>query len=288
MRGSRPQQLLVLLLLVAFSLTVLDSRGSGDGPLGALRRGSDTVFGPAQRAVGGLVNNASDAVGGLGNGDTGELQRQNDELRRRVIELEGDAALGQQAKALLRLKDQGSYTTVLARVVGYGAFQPFESTVTIDAGSDDGLAVDMTVANGSGLVGKVVRVGPRTSSVSVLTDPVFSAGVNLNTAAGSFGFATGDGRGGLTLRLTSESSGAQLTAGGALVTSGEGTLAAGLPVGRITTVDSGAGGQARTATLAPYADAGALDLVQVIVDGPRTEPRVAIPPAPAPTPTPAR
>ncbi|MCW2620624.1 MAG: rod shape-determining protein MreC [Frankiales bacterium] len=278
MRGPRARQLLVVLLLLAITLTALDARGDDTGPLGALRRGSDTVFGPVQGAFGGAVNRVADSLGSLGDSNSADLRRQNDDLRRQVIELQGAAGTQQELADLLRLKDQGSYTTVLARLVGYGTFQPFASTVTIDAGSVDGIKADMTVVNGRGLVGKVVRVGPRTSTVSLLTDPVFSVGARLSGAAGSFGLATGNGDGGLQLRLVELPGGGQLNLGDALVTTGSTTFAPGVPVGRITHVDTGASGQARTATVEPYVDLGSLDLLQVIVDGPRTEPRVAIPP----------
>lgn len=275
MRGSRPRQLLAVLVLLALTLTVLDNtRGNESGPFGALRRGSDSVFGPAQRAVGHAL------TGDLRSGGDGDLARRNEELQRRVVELEAQADLGRQAQALLGLKDAGTYTTVLARVVAYGSFQPFESTLTLDAGSKDGIKEDQTVTSGAGLVGKVVRVGPDTSTVSLLTDPVFSAGVRVNGAAGSFGLAGGNGQGRLTLRLVQLPGGRRLVRGDALITSGEGTIAAGVPVGRITTVGRAVGGQTRTAEVEPFADLGALDLVQVIVDGPRSTPRVPIPPRP--------
>ena len=133
MRG--PRLLLVLLLLTAFTLTVLDVRAQ---PFGALRQGADAVLGPAQRAVGG----AARSVGGVFD-DSGEqvqqLERENaelraqlrtsDDLRRRVDELD----------ALLRLKDAGGYTVVPARVSALGSTLGFAWTVTIDVGSDDGV-----------------------------------------------------------------------------------------------------------------------------------------------------
>jgi rod shape-determining protein MreC len=275
-RGLRARQLLVVLLLLAITLTVLDSRGDDSGPLGALRRGSDTVFGPVEDALGSGVNKVSDALGR----DTRdpELVRENEDLKRRILELQGAAATQQELNDLLKLKDQGTYSIVPARVVGYGAFQPFDTTITIDAGSRDGIKADQTVVSAAGLVGKVVRVGPSTSTVSLLTDPLFTVGARLNGAAGSFGLATGNGNGGLQLRLVELPGGGQLTVGDALVTSGSSTFAQGIPIGHLTSVDTGASGQARTATLVPYADLGSLNLLGVITDGPRGEPRIPIPP----------
>ena len=291
MRGPRLRLLLVLLVLAAFTLTVLDVRGNA--VFDALRRGTDTVFGPAQRAVGGFARSAGGALGDLPRlgeyrEDNERLVRENEELRRRLVEQEGLAATREQLEDLLRQKDVGSYTTVLARVVGYGAYQPFSSTLTLDVGERDGVRVDQTVTGGLGLVGRTVRVGPDTTTVALLTDPTFSVGARLNRAPRSFGVASGQGSRELSFRLVELSEGSSLEVGDALVTAGSDTFAPGVPVGRVTEVAAQASGTVRTATVAPFVDLGALDLLQVVVEGARTTPRVPIPPAPAPTRSPGR
>lgn len=273
MRGPRLRLLLTLLVLTAFTLTVLDTR-PGSGPLDVLRRGADTALGPLQSAVGAAVR----ALPGTGGGDVARLQRDNDALRRRVVELEGARAQGDELSRLLQLKDQGSYTTVLARVVGYGAAVPFETTVTLDVGSRDGVREDQTVTSGAGLVGRTVQVGPQTTVVALLTDPTVSIGTRLNAAPRSLGLATGQGRT-LEFSLVEGGDRSALRVGDAVVTAGSDTYAAGVPVGRITAVAAAGEGAVPTATLQPYADLGSLDLLQVVVDGPRTEPRVALPPS---------
>ena len=81
MRGSRRTRLtLVLLLLTAFTLTALDYNSAQSGPLAALRRGIDTVFGPVQRAVGSAANSVGSALGGLPR--LGSYQSENKKLRR--------------------------------------------------------------------------------------------------------------------------------------------------------------------------------------------------------------
>ena len=288
MRGPRLRLLLVLLVLTAFTLTVLDVRGGG--AFDALRRGADTVFGPAQRALGGLARSTGGALGdlprlGAYREDNARLQRENEELRRRLVEQEGLEATGQQLEDLLQLKDTGSYTTVLARVVGYGAYAPFSSTLTLDVGERDGVRVDQTVTSGLGLVGRTVRVGPDTSTVALLTDPTFSVGARLNRSPRSFGVASGQGSRELSFRLVELSEGGALEVGDALVTAGSDTFAPGVPIGRVSEVAAQVTGTVRTATVTPFVDLGALDLLQVVVEGPRTTPRVPIPPSPRPSST---
>ena len=276
MRG--PRLLLVLLLLTALTLTALDVRG-GDGgsPFDPLRRGADAVLGPAQRALGG----AARAVGGVLDGDSDDQERlelenaqlraelrRSEDLRRRVDELD----------ALLALKDFGSYPMVPARVAAIGSSFGFESTVTIDAGSGDGIEPGQTVVDGDGLLGRTLRVGPFTSTVLLLTDPGFTVGARL-TREGTVGLATGDGKGGLVLSLVE---GGRVQEGDALLTTGSDTFVPGVPVGRVTSVDPGGQALVTTARVRPFVDVSSLDLVGVVTEPPRSTPRVPLQPSPRP------
>lgn len=274
MRPPRTRLLLAVLLLAAFTLTVLDVRSGQGSPFDVLRRGADTVFGPAQRAVGAAVRALP---GGGSSGETAQLRQENDALRRRLVDLQGAQAQAEELAGLLKLKDEGSYTTVLARVVGFGARTPFETTVTLDVGTRDGVRDGQTVTSGRGLVGRTVRVSATTSVVALVTDPAVSVGTRRNAAPRSFGLTTGLGRRGLSFALVEPGDGTALRVGDALVTAGSDTFAPGVPIGQVTSVDLT--GTVPTAVVAPYADLGALDLLQVVVQGPRTEPRVAIPPS---------
>jgi len=281
-RGPRPRLLLVVLVLACLVLALVD-RGGTSSPLAALRRGADTVFGPVQRSVGGAVGAAGGALGDLPRigsyrADRERLQRENDDLRRRLLEQEGLQAQGRELADLLALKDAGSWTTVLARVVGYGGFQPFDQTVTLDVGRADGVAEGQPVTAGRGLVGRTVRVGERTTVVALLSDPAFTVGARLNSAPRSFGLASGRGERTLGLRLVDLADAGALQTGAALVTAGSDTFVSGLPIGRITSVDATAGSSVRTAEVEPYVDLGSLDLVQVVTEGPRTTARVPVPP----------
>ena len=273
----RPRLLLVVLLLTAFLLTLLDLRSGPGSPFDAVRRGADTVLGPAQRAVGG----AASRLGRIGDGGAAELERlrtenarltaqlrRSEELQRRVDELD----------QLLALSSAGTYPVVPARVVAIGSTLGFSSTVTIDAGSRDGVLPGQTVLNGDGLVGRTLRVGPFTATVLLLTDPGFTVGARL-TREGTLGLATGTGSG-LDYELVE---GGRVQRGAALLTTGSDTFVAGVPIGRVTAVD-GDSALVTTAAVEPFADVSSLDLVGVVTQPPRGTPRVLLEPAPAPAP----
>lgn len=286
MRGSRQLRLLlVLLVLTAFTLTALDYRAGGGSAFGPVRRGVDAVFGPAQRAVGGAARAVGNALGGLPNigtyrDDNEQLKAENARLQALLAETDDLRRLEKQWNDLLRLKDYGTYTVVPARISGFGSAFGFERTVTLDAGSKDGVQVDQPVVNGQGLVGRVKRVGPFTSTIVLVTDELFTVGVVLDKRS-TFGFVDGDGAEAMTLKIPQRDG--KVEVGDLLLTTGSSVAVPGIPVGRVTRVAGGAGGLARSADVDPVVDLGALDVVGIVTDGPRSTPRLPIPPSPVPT-----
>ena len=74
------------------------------------------------------------------------------------------------------------YEKTAAHVIGSDSGNGF-STFTIDKGSQDGIAVDMNVMAGSGLVGIVVEVGPTWAKVrSIIDDSSNVSGMVLSTS----------------------------------------------------------------------------------------------------------
>jgi rod shape-determining protein MreC len=289
LRGSgRLRLLLVLLVLTAFTLTALDYRSTGgSSAFDAVRRGGDAVFGPAERALGGVVSSVGDALGGLPRigrykKDNAALRAENEKLKAQLRESDALRRELAERNALLGLKDAGGYTIKAAHVSAVGSSLGFEWTATIDVGSHDGIAADATVVNGSGLVGRVKRVGPYTSVVVLVVDPDFSAGVRL-LRSGQLGVVTGRGLGTLTYELIGQR--ARAVIGDAMYTSGS-TFLPGVPVGRVVSTNSDPNAPTLTGTVAPYVDVTSLDLVGVLIAGPRPGARVPVPPSVAPQPSP--
>jgi rod shape-determining protein MreC len=289
-RGSRRLRLtFVLLLLSAFTLTALDSTSAQTGPLAALRRGIDTVFGPVERAVGGAAGSVGRALGGLPR--LGSYQSENRKLEREVEALNGrlSSFAGLQCQLdqfhqLMHLVDVTGYTTVPARVIAVGPAAGFEWTAVIDAGSADGVRVSQTVVTGAGLVGRTTQVSAHTAHVLLLADPEFTVGGTLAQVA-SIGFAHGNGARPMTYSLASNR--APVRKGDVLLTTGSDTYAAGIPIGTVTAVAPDTNAISRTATVVPFVDvSSSLDVVGVVVDPPRTKPRGLLRPiGPGPSPT---
>ena len=289
----RTRVLLALLLASSIGLVTLDYRSSSTGessPLEDVRSAVAAVFGPVEQVaadVAGPVRDAVDSVTRLGEGadELTALRRENEELTRRLRTADLDRNRVAELDALLRLAGSGRYRVVPAQVIAIGAAQTFSWTVTIDAGTRDGVRPDMTVVNGEGLVGRVKTAGPSIATVLLAVDPDSSVGVRLEGSM-EVGFTTGRGAGGqLDLRLLDGQS--TVAAGDRLVTFGSQANApyvAGVPVGQVGNVRRTPGSQTRTATVRPYVDFSALDLVGIVVQPPRSDPRDAVlPPRPQPT-----
>ncbi len=174
--------MLLVLTLLAVTVITLDSRGVGvfDGA----RNVASDVFAPVGDAFAWVTTPVRNAFGGMSDAD--ELRRENDRLRDKVDELEGEAAEGRNAvEQLKRLRQQldlafaGDIPTQIARVAT-GPFSNFDTyRMEIDKGSGDGLAVGMPVVTKDGLVGRLERVSRTRSVVQLLTDPDFKLGVRL-------------------------------------------------------------------------------------------------------------
>ena len=278
-----------MFVLTAFTLTALDYRSTGGSSVfDAVRRGSDTVFGPAQRAVGGVTH----AVGGFFDGishlgrqrdEIAKLRDDNDRLRAQLRETDSLRRQVDEWNALLGLKDASGYTLKPAHVISVGSSLGFEWTATIDAGSRDGVHVNATVVDGKGLVGRVKRVGPYTSTVLLVVDGEFSVGVRL-IRSGQLGLVTGHGVSELTYQLIGQRARAEV--GDSMYTSGS-TFKAGIPVGRVATTSNDPNSPTLTGTLSPFVDVTSLDLVGVVLDDPRRAPRTPLRPTPLPSPRPS-
>lgn len=290
MRGSRQLRLaLVLLLLTAFTLTALDFSQTGTGPLGALRRGIDTVIGPVQRSVGGAAGSVGRALGGLPRlgsyqSDNRRLQRENDALRGQLRETDLLRCQAAQWDALLQLQQAGQFRLLPAHVTSIGAAFGFERTAVLDAGSRDGLRPGLTVVTGRGLVGRTKEVSPYTTTVLLLTDPQVVVGTRLGSSA-ALGTIRGTERGQLIFELNGQRP--SLRKGDVLFTAGSTTYPAGIPVGTLTAVTADANALTRSGQVTPFVDTGALDLVGVITDGTRTTARPALAPPRSGASTPA-
>jgi rod shape-determining protein MreC len=119
-----------------------------------------------------------------------KLLEENEELKKKVDELTiANTNLEQEKYELTELRSfyeldsmYENYDKVGARIIAKDAGNWYYSFV-IDKGSDDGLAVDMNVIAGSGLVGRIIDVGPDWAKVqSIIADNSSVSGMVLSSS----------------------------------------------------------------------------------------------------------
>ncbi|MEV1005869.1 rod shape-determining protein MreC [Streptomyces sp. NPDC049881] len=287
MRDTRESRLLLVLLVsIAFALISVDIRGGDNSPLDGPRQAAASLFGPVEEGVAGAVDPVANAIAAVReSGDRhdriSELERENAELRQQLgSDAHRDSRI-EQLDDMLQTAGAGQYGVVAAQVIAIGAAQGFSWTVTIDAGTEDGITRDMTVLNGDGLVGRVTTVGSGTATVLLANDPGFTVGTRLEDSE-ELGFATGRGDNELEVQLLNQQ--ARVAEGDRMVTFGSDDnrpFVPGVPVGEVVSVDRTAGDLTRTVRVRPYVSFTQLDLVGVVVEPPRDNPRDSVlPPRP--------
>ncbi|SHI23459.1 rod shape-determining protein MreC [Streptomyces sp. 3214.6] len=293
MRDTRESRLLlVLLIAIAFALITVDIRGGEDSPVDGARQAAAAVFGPIEDGVSSAVDPVGNAVSAVR--DSGErhdrlseLEKENAALKAKLGSDDRNRSRLAQLDKMLKIAGAGQYGIKGAEVIAIGAAQGFSWTITIDVGANDGVKRDMTVLNGDGLVGRVTTVGPDTATVLLASDPDFTVGTRME-ASDELGFASGQGDRPLRVELLNGK--ADVKKGDRLVTFGsqaDKPFVPGVPVGVVSRVDPSGGDLTRTLYVTPYVSFTKLDIVGVVVQAPKKDPRdTVLPSKPKPVPTP--
>lgn len=282
----RSRTVLGLLLLASFTLITLDARPGANSPVDPLRTAAGAVLGPAESALSAAVRPIVELPGHFA--DVADLRAANERLAARNAELAAqlhttsvDRHRADQLDALLGIGRGQHLGLVPARVVALGPAQAFARTVTIDAGTRDGVGPDMTVLNADGLVGRVVRANAETATVLLVADPESVVGGRLDKSM-ELGFLRGGDDIGESARLEFDLVDEDVTpaVGDSILTWGSrdgAPYVPGVPVGQVTAVHSSPRELSTTATVRPYVDFTALDLVGVVVDAGPRPPRRSLP-----------
>jgi rod shape-determining protein MreC len=275
-RPRRARTVLAVLLAAAIVLITIDFRQPDGGPVDRLQRLAVAVFGPLQRGASAVVRPVADLAGGVA--EVGGLREDNRRLEAEVARLRAQERtyadlLGEnrRLRGALRMAARCGCRTVGASVVASSGSN-FQLSVTVDAGSRQGVARDMAVVDADGLVGRVTQVTADYATVLLVTDP--SSGVAATLAPGNArdkapGIVKGSGS--QLLSFQPVRAGTEVRRGDPVVTQGYqgGVFPAGLPVGVVEQVDpAGAASLVPRVAVRPYAALGALDVVAVVVEPP--------------------
>ncbi len=279
---------LSVLLVLALALITFDYRDGSSGPMHGLRQVGGSVFGGMERVVSAVTGPVAGAFRGShsdGSSQVTALQQQIIRLRAQLSQEQLSRAQYAQLTQLLQLSGRGGYRIVAATVIAIG--QGYSQSVTLDAGSKEGVKPEDTVLDGQGLVGTVTAVNAQTCTVLLATDATSVVGVTL-AGSGQIGWVTGPGKtssGSGPLRLQVLDASAVLSPGQQLVTSAsvnDRPYVPGVPVGVISKVENRAGSLTALALVRPYVDFTSLGVVGIVVVAPSHNPGFSVLPPPPP------
>lgn len=185
------------------------------------------------------------------------------ELQTLQVRLQHEHAEAQRTdslRQLLELRERANLDTTAADVIA-AAGSPEFRTVTIDKGTNDGLATDMAVISPAGVIGRVILPSRRASKVQLLIDRNAAAGALIERTRVQ-GVVEGFGDGSLRLEYVPGSS--DVKPGDLVVTSGiDGIYPKGFVIGTVEQVGPGSGGY-RQITIRPAVDFTRLEEVLVV------------------------
>ncbi|HVD71754.1 MAG TPA: rod shape-determining protein MreC [Actinomycetota bacterium] len=176
-RPRATRLLVVVLVSISLAVITLDYRQQ-DGPLSALGASTKAAMAPMQRAVTNVTRPVGDFFSGLAH--LPSLSKENQELKDELAAAHADDATkeliqtqNEELQGLLDLRPTLDPQAVAAVVIANG-LSNFEWTITIDKGSNDGIAMNQPVVTGSPdapmLVGHVVQVSPDSADVRLIID----------------------------------------------------------------------------------------------------------------------
>lgn len=267
-RARNARLLVAILVSISLATITIDYRQGESGPLAGLGRAALTAIAPLQAAVSRITRPVGDFLSTLAN--LPRIRRENERLKDELAEAR--AAVARQASLearyeqlvkLLGLQEALDPPTAAALVIGSGVSN-FEWTITIDAGTEDGVGVGSPVLAAAGLVGRVVEAGPTSSLVQLIIDPDSRVAARLASSRET-GLLVGQGEDDLQMRGVDPAT--EVAAGEPVETAGYqgGLYPPGIPIGVVSRVVENPAALEKFVTVRPAVDFSTLEVVLVVL-----------------------
>ncbi|MBI1355226.1 MAG: hypothetical protein GC160_12835 [Acidobacteria bacterium] len=256
-----------LILAVGLQLVLLGYQVRRDDDMTLLRAWTMGAIAPINKGLHSSFDFVAEGWTGyvwlIGARDENEqLQRDLDKVRLENQELRRDLAQLQREQTLISYQERIASKTILAEVIGGGA-NANSKEIILNRGRRDGVLPGMAIVVADGIVGKVLAAYPGSALALLIDDADSGAGVILADSRVR-GLLRGQGERECLIDYVEHE--VKVSIGEEVLTSGEDRIfPKGLPVGRVTRVESGTDFQEIYAV--PYAPLDRLDEVLVIVEG---------------------
>jgi rod shape-determining protein MreC len=250
---------------------------------GGFQHGVSAVFSPLQSVADRALKPARDLVDWFDK--TFAARGENDRLKSELAKTREQAVAGQEAvqenaqlRKLVKLDHApalmaSAYQPVTGRVISRSP-TVWQSSVTINLGSGDGVRVDDPVISGDGLIGEVASVEGGSSQVRLLIDHESAVSAKV-LPAGVQGVLRPELGNPEDLILDFLDSTREVSRGQTVVTSGwrarglASHFPPGLPIGEVTEASIVEQEASQQVHLRPFADLANIDVVQILTGGTR-------------------
>lgn len=230
-----------MLAFVSVLLMVLDHRFAATS---TLRSALSLVVDPIRYLVNLPTDIYSWASDSLTTHNTLEEENQTLRIRNQLLEAKLQkysslVAENNNLRSLLKSVDkhEDQFQRVLVAEILSVDMDPFRRQIVINKGTSDDVYVNQPIVGANGVMGKVITVGPLSSTAMLITDPSHSLPVQVNRN-GVRAIAVGDPRKN-DLSIIHQPNNADIRVGDLLVTSGLGCVfPAGYPVGRVVKINT--------------------------------------------------
>ena len=273
-RSGRSRHRLILLALTAITLLTVDLNGFG--PAESAQRVVRDALNPVTSLASTAFSPVGDVWGSVFN--HGDLEAENKALRAELDVLRGAAIRGEIDTETLRrllgavgLAYVGDIETVVAEVVRSSVGNFDDHVVTIDKGRRHGVGEGMAVVTGAGMVGRVQRADNSTATVQLLSDDSLFIGVRLvSTDDVGLGHAVPGEAGTFIIDRgidwpDNDDPALLPEVGSAVVTAGESSYPADIPIGTIAEVLRANDDVSMRVTVELVNDVGDLHFVSVLL-----------------------
>ena len=259
------------IIVAAVVLIISLSSAARGGQISLFHNVSGVLLSPVQKVVSSAVNWFDTIYGYLYEYDS--LMAENESLRTQLAEAQQSARDGieaseenQRLRELLNLREKHTdYEFESCKVVLWSSSN-WSHSFTISKGASSGIELgDPVITEYGAVVGQITELGTNWATVSTLIDVDMSVGAFVG-AAGNSGMVVGEYSfmKNKQAKLTFLADGAQIFVGDDVLTSGSGgAFPAGLVIGKLTAVQTEAGGQIEYGIVEPQCDLDSL--VQVFI-----------------------
>lgn len=268
---------MLFLLLCNFALMAFDARQANTQQR-VIRVWAQTVADFVQSPVTFVSSAATNYFSSISN--LRSAQSENDILKQKIQELEVEvqnskslAAENERLKALLQLKDEGTYKILGAQIIGRDTSAWFDSSI-INRGSLDGVKLNMPIVTDGGLVGRVTAVSPLTAQVTLITKDKAGLGAVVGAlgTSNALGVVSGTGKKEI-LEMGYVPGSVEVKVGELVYTTGQdGIYPANLKLGEVIEVRAGSATVAQQIFIQPSAKLSSMQEVAVLLYEPPVRP----------------